>query len=109
MTWSTCDVSEQVPCRCIVRENFLTEVSIFLSASMVKMVLAEVFNPHFAVPVVGVLLCALLVYAFGFKSPVQPPSFDFEQDEKKKKPQRKKVGFSWFLTRCRCQKCLFDF
>ena len=60
---------------------------------MVKMVLAEVFNPHFAVPVVGVLLCALLVYAFGFKSPVQPPSFDFEQDEKKKKPQRKKVGF----------------
>lgn len=34
----------------------------------------DVINPQFAFPVVGVLLCALLVFAFGFKTPAQPPS-----------------------------------
>ena len=49
---------------------------------MSVMELAEVVNPLFAVPVVGVVLCAVLVFAFGFKSSVQPPSFDFERDDK---------------------------
>ena len=52
------------------------------------MELAEVVNPHFAVPVVGVVVCALLVFAFGFKSSVQPPSFDFEKDEKHRLRQK---------------------
>lgn len=56
---------------------------------MVEMEFAEVVNPHFAVPVVGVVVFALLVYAFGFKSPVQPPSFDFDHEEKKSKKQKK--------------------
>jgi len=56
------------------------------------MELSEVVNPHFAFPVVGVVLCAVLVFAFGFKSPVQPPSFVvFEEDRKPKKSKHKKV------------------
>ena len=47
-------------------------------------------NPHFAVPVVGVVLCAFLVFAFGFKSPVQPPSFYFEDETSKKGRARSK-------------------
>ena len=39
------------------------------------MELFELANAQFAVPVVGVFLCALLVFAFGFKSPVPPPSY----------------------------------
>ena len=50
-------------------------------------------NPQFAVPVVGVVLCAVLVFAFGFKSPVQPPSFEFEHEEKRNRRVKKsKVG-----------------
>ena len=56
---------------------------------MIAMEFAEVVNPHFAFPVVGVVLCALLVYAFGFKSPVQPPSFDFEHEERRSKKTKK--------------------
>ena len=50
-------------------------------------------NPHFAFPVVGVVICAVLVFAFGFKSPVQPPSFDFgpEAEKRAKKTKQKKV------------------
>ncbi len=59
------------------------------------MELSEVVNPHFAFPVVGVVLCAVLVFAFGFKSPVQPPTFDYfaEQDDRRqrKAKQRNKV------------------
>jgi len=55
------------------------------------MELSEVVNPHFAFPVVGVVLCAFLVFAFGFKSSVQPPSFDnFEEEKKPRKPKTKK-------------------
>ena len=57
---------------------------------MIAMDIAEVINPQFAFPVFGVVLCAVLVFAFGFKSSVQPPSFAFEDDGKKsKKPQKK--------------------
>ena len=57
------------------------------------MELAEVVNAHFAVPVVGVVICAVLVFAFGFKSSVQPPSFDFEyEDRRSKKSKKQKVG-----------------
>lgn len=49
-------------------------------------------SAHFAVPVVGVVVCAVLVFAFGFKSPVQPPSFDLlnEDDHRKYKRSRQK-------------------
>lgn len=52
-------------------------------------------SAHFAVPVVGVVVCAVLVFAFGFKSPVQPPSFDLlnEDDHRKyRRSRQKKVG-----------------
>ena len=48
-------------------------------------------SPHVAVPVVGVLLCAFLVFAFGFKTPGQPPSFNFEEDNKRKRSKKSKV------------------
>merc|ERR1712002_254448 len=54
------------------------------------MELAEVINPNFALPIVGVLICALLVYAFGFKSSTSPPSFDFQQDTDVKKLRKAK-------------------
>ena len=50
--------------------------------------LSEVVNPHFAVPVMGVVVCALLVFAFGFKSPVPPPTFRFDEEKKPKKQKR---------------------
>ena len=52
------------------------------------MELSQVVSPHFAVPVFGVVICALLVFAFGFKSPVQPPSFDFGEDDKNSKKKK---------------------
>ncbi|XP_064624292.1 neurofilament heavy polypeptide-like [Lineus longissimus] len=57
---------------------------------MLKMELAEVVNPHFAVPVFGVVLCAVLVFAFGFKSSVQPPSFDFDEEKRLRRRKGKK-------------------
>jgi len=55
------------------------------------MELADVVNAHFAFPVVGVVVCAVLVFAFGFKSPVEPPSFDaLDDDEKKTKKTRQR-------------------
>jgi len=65
------------------------------------MELAEVVNPNVAVPVVGVILCFVLVYAFGFKSPVQPPSFELDEEDSKKtktKSKHKKV----YLTYGKC-------
>jgi len=62
----------------------------------------EMVNVQFAFPVVGVVLCAVLVFAFGFKSSVQPPSFDsFYDDEEedsrnKKKSKQKKVMLSFY-------------
>lgn len=55
------------------------------------MELTEVVSPHVAVPVIGVLLCAFLVFAFGFKTPGQPPSFNFEEDNKRKRSKKSKV------------------
>ena len=58
------------------------------------MELIEAVNPQMVFPVVGVVLCAVLVFAFGFKSPAQPPSFDFVddgEDTRKKKIRPKKV------------------
>jgi len=57
---------------------------------MVTMELSEIINPHFAIPVAAVIVCAFLVLAFGFKSPVQPPSFDFEHEERRSKKNKKK-------------------
>jgi len=55
------------------------------------MELSDVVNAHFAFPVVGVVLCAVLVFAFGFKSPEEPPSFDaLEDDDKKTKKARQR-------------------
>lgn len=55
------------------------------------MELSDVVNAHFAFPVVGVVLCAVLVFAFGFKSPGEPPSFDaLEEFEKKSKKSRQR-------------------
>ncbi|XP_013403389.1 triadin [Lingula anatina] len=81
-----CDVSRQsvhvftaVPC--------LATVLVFFCDSME---LSEVVTLQYAAPVAGVLFCALLVLIFGFKSPVQPPSFDFEYEEKKSQKKQKK-------------------
>ena len=52
------------------------------------MELYQVVNPQFAVPVVGVVVCAFLVFAFGFKSPVPPPTFRFEEEKKTKKTKK---------------------
>jgi len=52
------------------------------------MELNEIVNPYFSFPVVGVVICAVLVYAFGFKAPVQPPSFDFDGDKKFSKKRK---------------------
>lgn len=51
----------------------------------------EVVSAHVALPVIGVLLCAFLVFAFGFKSPVQPPSFDFDDERKQNQRRGKKT------------------
>lgn len=79
---------------------------------MVEMEFSEVVsNPHYAFPVVGVLLCALLVFAFGFKSPAQPPSFDFEDERKQhsggpKKRKAAKVTLESLITNFeRCRIC----
>lgn len=45
--------------------------------------LGEVVDSQYAFPILGVILCALLVFAFGFKSPSQPPSFDDTDSDKK--------------------------
>ncbi|CAN7943941.1 unnamed protein product [Ixodes pacificus] len=42
--------------------------------------LGDVVSPQFAFPIVGVIVCALLVFAFGFKSPSLPPSFVDEEE-----------------------------
>lgn len=57
-------------------------------------------SPHVAVPVVGVLLCAFLVFAFGFKTPGQPPSFNFEEDNKRKRSKKSKVKFVCHVFVC---------
>ncbi len=69
----------------------LDEIFHILAKFVIAMELAEVVNPQFAFPVVGVVLCAVLVFALGFKSPVQPPSFDFDDDKPKSKKQLKRA------------------
>lgn len=62
------------------------------------MELTEVMTPSVAIPVLGVLVCAFLVFAFGFKSPGQPPSFDaFDEDNKKKRSKKSKVFVTCFF------------
>lgn len=68
------------------------------------MEIMEVVSASVAVPVLCVLVCAFLVFAFGFKSPAQPPSFDvFEDERKKRKGKKSKVGFVVFLNKLRIQ------
>jgi len=56
--------------------------------------IVELYNPLYFLPIISVVFCALLVYAFGFKSPTLPPNFDqFEEKKivaniKKKKPNK---------------------
>ena len=61
------------------------------------MELVEIMSPHVIVPVIGVILFAFVVFALGFRTPVQPPSFSYvdEEPEKrsKKKPKTPKVSF----------------
>ena len=87
-----CDVKDlrrqHTPLVVVEELQSVNNYSIFYCISMSVMELAEVVSPHFAVPVVGVVLCAVLVFAFGFKSSVQPPSFDFEKDEKHRLRQK---------------------
>ena len=66
------------------------------------MELADVVNAHFAFPVVGVVLCAVLVFAFGFKSPGEPPSFDGleEYEKKSKKSRQRKQSHSEKVNSC---------
>ena len=58
-------------------------------SSLLNMEFVQALNPLYAFPIVAVILCALIVYAFGFKSPVQPPSFDGIEEEKKSSKKRK--------------------
>jgi hypothetical protein len=37
------------------------------------MELLEIVNLQFALPIVGVLCLAILVFLFGFRAPIQPP------------------------------------
>jgi len=55
----------------------------------IDMEFIQAFNPLYAVPIVAVVFCAFIVYAFGFKSPVPPPSFDGIDDDKKYSKKRK--------------------
>lgn len=55
------------------------------------MELSEVVSANVALPVLGVVIFALFVFTYGFKSPPQPPSFDFE-DERKQNQKRGKKG-----------------
>lgn len=55
----------------------------------INMEFIQAFNPLYAVPIVAVILCAFIVYAFGFKSPVPPPSFEGIEEEKKYTKKRK--------------------
>ncbi|KAH9515293.1 hypothetical protein Btru_014090 [Bulinus truncatus] len=50
--------------------------------------LTELVSPHVAMPVIGVVVCAIMVFAFGFRSPVQPPSFNFEEEGDKKNKRK---------------------
>jgi len=52
--------------------------------------LIELYNPLYYFPIIVVVFCALLVYAFGFKSTTLPPNFD-EFDHKKIIPKKKKI------------------
>ncbi|CAH1773902.1 unnamed protein product, partial [Owenia fusiformis] len=76
---------------CLSRfDESLFNIYIFFIPMTAAMQIMDVVDPHFAVPVLGVVVCALLVLAFGFKSPVEPPSFDFV-DEKKSRSKSKKT------------------
>ena len=55
------------------------------------MELTEIASVNVAIPVCGVLLCAVLVFIFGFKSPAQPPTFDFENESKQNQRKGKKA------------------
>lgn len=52
---------------------------------------AQALNPLYAFPIVAVILCAFIVYAFGFKSPVQPPSFEKIEEQVKKVSKKRKT------------------
>ena len=47
---------------------------------------------QFAIPVVAVILCVFLVFAFGFKSPGTPPTLDVHDDEEKLQKPKKSGG-----------------
>ena len=73
------------------------------------MEITEVVTPSVAIPVLGVLVCAFLVFAFGFKSPGQPPSFDaFDEESKKKRARRSKVISCQFSHRLIMSKINFQ-
>ncbi|KAF8790826.1 neurofilament heavy polypeptide-like [Argiope bruennichi] len=55
----------------------------------INMEFIQAFNPLYAIPIVAVIICAFIVYALGFKSPVQPPSFEGIEEEKKYPKKRR--------------------
>lgn len=73
----------------------------------------ELVDTQFAIPIAGVIICALLVFAFGFKSTVQPPSFDYLLDQKRtggkasKKKNKEKVKFRLILLNFTVYQLLF--
>nr|XP_042898042.1 triadin-like [Parasteatoda tepidariorum] len=50
----------------------------------------QAFNPLYAVPIVAVIFCALIVFTFGFKSPIQPPSFEGLEEKKSVRKRKTK-------------------
>ncbi|BFZ00018.1 hypothetical protein BsWGS_03057 [Bradybaena similaris] len=55
------------------------------------MEITELVSFHIAAPVIGVVVCAIMVFACGFRSPVQPPSFIIFEEEKKSKRRTKQI------------------
>jgi len=61
----------------------LLNIWVELSAMSLELDIIELYNPLYLLPIVGVVFCALLVYAFGFKSVSNPPNFQLFIDKKK--------------------------
>lgn len=72
------------------------------------MELSEVVNTQYAFPVGVVLICAVLVFAFGFKSPEQPAfaQLTYTGDDRKpagkKRKLKDKVVFALLLNGTYC-------
>lgn len=66
-------------------------------------------NPLYALPVGGVLLFALLVFMFGFKTPVEPIFIESEDRRKKAIKPKSKVCSYFYLQNLSLSTFLFQF